>query len=142
MEGKYESQARVVELATLLKTRAPSVAPNVAPRPYKHATSNILTLCTTPKQRADAEAYLAAAVEREERVQGEGGSRPEEQEENEAKHVVVTSETDIGTRTFRITAAKVRMDEGEMQVLRCHCKCLPLLVGYRRYLSHKIARRA
>lgn len=104
-----ERQARVVELAGLLKTRAPSVAPNVAPRPYKHATSNILTVCTTPKQRADAEAYLAAAVQREEGIQGEGGSRPDEEEENGAKHVVVTSETDIATRTFRITAAKVKM---------------------------------
>ncbi|CBJ30245.1 hypothetical protein Esi_0183_0025 [Ectocarpus siliculosus] len=113
-----EVQDRVMEIAALLKKKAPHLAPSVIPRPYKHAAANIVTLCSTPRQRADAEAFLASKAESAtvddvaaagERGRGEEGQQIESEDAAEGgrHHVVLETETDIATRTFRITAAKL-----------------------------------
>lgn len=110
-----ETQARISEMATLLKSRAPNLAPNFGPRPYKLAAANILTVCSTPDQRADADKFLASKVQ--ELVDAAPAARGEDVkekstvgdgQEQEAKHLVVETDTDMATRTFRITRAKVR----------------------------------
>ncbi|CAM9948119.1 unnamed protein product, partial [Laminaria digitata] len=71
-------RVRVAEMAALLTRRAPNLCPNVAPRQYKMAASNVLSVCGTPKQRADAEAFLTSKAaeitrdnERENEEEGE-----------------------------------------------------------------------
>ncbi|CAB1112355.1 unnamed protein product [Ectocarpus sp. CCAP 1310/34] len=112
-----EVQDRVMEIAALLKKKAPHLAPSVIPRPYKHAAANIVTLCSTPRQRADAEAFLASKAESAaaDDVAAAGKKRGEEGQQIESEdaaeggrhHVVLETETNIATRTFRITAAKL-----------------------------------
>ncbi|CAN0439769.1 unnamed protein product [Ectocarpus sp. 12 AP-2014] len=113
-----EVQDRVMEMAALLKKKAPHLAPSVIPRPYKHAATNIVTLCSTPRQRADAEAFLASkagsaaaddVAAARKRSRGEEGQQIESEDAAEGgrQHVVLETDTDIATRTFRITAAKL-----------------------------------
>lgn len=118
--GSLEIQARVAEIASLLRDRAPNVGPNVAPRPYKLVVSNMLALCATAKQREHAEVFLSCkAAELAARRDGVEAQKNEQEEKEAAdegeggeewgRHVVVKTETDIATRTFRITGAKVRL---------------------------------
>lgn len=104
---------RVTEMAALLTKRAPNLCPNVAPRQYKMVASNILSICGTPKQRADAEAFLALKAaeitrnnERDNEKEDEADNRMEGEGRGE-RHVVLKTDIDIGTRTFRIASAKV-----------------------------------
>lgn len=125
-----EVQDRVMEIAALLKKKAPHLAPSVVPRPYKRAAANIVTLCSTPRQRADAEAFLAskAGSAAADDVAAAGKSRGEEGQQIELEdaaeggrhHVVLETDTDIATRTFRITAAKVRLP---VRTLYVHTLC-------------------
>lgn len=103
-------QARVSEIATLLRNRAPKLAPSVTPRPMKAFTSAV-GLCATVKQRLSVEAFCVSkaaelAAEREQ----QGGE--EEKGEGDEDHVVVETQCDVATRTFRITEAKVRVRKG------------------------------
>lgn len=108
-----QPRVMVAEMAALLTKRAPNLCPNVAPRQYKMAVSNVLSICATPQQRADAQAFLASkAGEISHDHEQENGEEDEEQvrtdgEKGRETHVVLKTETDFGTRTFRIASAKV-----------------------------------
>ena len=106
-------RVRMTEMAALLAKRAPNLCPNVAPRQYKMAASDVLSICGTPKQRADAQAFLES---KEAEITRDHERDNEEEDEEEGRtdgekggerHMVLKTETDFGTRTFRIVSAEV-----------------------------------
>lgn len=117
-EGKTElsePQVCMVEMAALLRARAPNLGPNVTPRPFKSVVRNILELCSTAQQRADAEAYLSSRAAAEKArassdFDDECGDKGDEGkvDHKTEMHVVVKTETDVSTTTFRIISCEVR----------------------------------
>lgn len=108
-----QPRVRVAEMTALLTKRAPNLCPNIAPRQYKMAASNVLSICATPKHRADAQAFLASKAaevthdhEQENEEENEEQVRMDGEKEWET-HAVLKTETDFDTRTFRIASAKV-----------------------------------
>lgn len=103
-----EHQARQVEISNLLKQRAPLMCPSVVPRALKEALAGVQAFLSSDAGKVSASAASSStATDR-----SEEGKEDEEDEEvvgdDGGRHVVLTTETDIATRTFRITAAKVR----------------------------------
>lgn len=97
---------RVVDIAELIKARAPNLRPNVAPRgPLNLAASNILSVCRTQAQQVEAQAYIENKLcgDRESSQSGGEGDKDEPTGE-----VMLSTEVDFVTRTFRICSAKVR----------------------------------
>lgn len=111
-------QSCVNELSSILRARAPKLFPcNVAPRLFKPFTT-ISGLCSTAKQRLDAEAIIKSKVLRAEgqqrRTKKEPGMVTEGEEGKEEgnddcqmDNVVVVTQTDLGSRKFRVTGLKV-----------------------------------
>lgn len=105
-----EHQARQVEISQLLKKRAPLMCPRVVPRAFKEALAGVQAFLASDAGKISASAAAASTAAAE---ISEGGEEEEEKEEGETaeddggRHVVLTTETDIATRTFRITCAKV-----------------------------------
>lgn len=105
-----ELQSRVLEIQALLAKRAPVLGPRVVPKQLR-AACNLVQMCSTVKQRAVAETFLAskaaelAAAATEKDPQGEG--MEEEKGSGGDDVVVLETEMDIATRKFRVTAAKV-----------------------------------
>ena len=108
-----EHQARQVEISQLLKKRAPLMCPSVVPRAFTEALAGVQAFLASDagkRSASDAAAPAAPAAAR-----SEDGEEEKEEEEEEAgkvvedggRHVVLMTETDIATRTFRITRAKV-----------------------------------
>ena len=105
-------QARVVEIATLLRGRAPKLFPcNIAPRSCKPYTS-ILGLCSTTRQRVDAKVFIEKAKDaiaeqrRKKHEAGQGGNNGK-YVDDQTMNIVVVAETDLAARKFRVTGAKV-----------------------------------
>eukprot|EP00903_Cladosiphon_okamuranus_P015153 g14011.t1 len=105
-----EHQARQVEISLLLKKRAPLMCPSVVPRAFKEALASVHAFLASDAGKLAASASGGSAADA-----GGGAESTEEAEKEEkevggeddgGRHVVLTTETDIATRTFRITAAK------------------------------------
>lgn len=99
-----EHQARQVEISQLLKQRAPLMCPHIVPRAFKEALAGVQMLLTSDAGNLSAPAAVASAAAAE---PAEGGTEEENVDDDGGRHVVLTTETDIAARTFRITAAKV-----------------------------------
>lgn len=111
-------QSYANELSSLLRARAPELFPcNIAPRLFKPFTT-ISGLCSTGKQRLDAEAIIKSKAIRAEgqrrRTKKEPGVVTEEEEgkeegneDSQMDNVVVVTQTDLASRTFRVTGLKV-----------------------------------
>lgn len=100
-----EHQARQAEIFQLLKKRAPLICPSVVPRAFKEALAGVHAFLSSDTGKLVASAAVASAA-------GAAASTEERKKEDDGgRHVVLTTETDIATRTFRITAAKVRDDQ-------------------------------
>lgn len=107
-----ELQARQVEISALLKKRAPLMCPSVVPRAFKGALAGVQTFLASEAGKRSASAAVAsaaAAAAAERREEGEEEEGIVDDDGGRHVHVVLTTETDIATRTFRITAAKVCM---------------------------------
>ncbi|CAN0002799.1 unnamed protein product [Ascophyllum nodosum] len=113
-EGTTEAvdyQARVVEITTLLRGRAPKLFPcNIAPRSCKPYTS-ILGLCSTTRQRVDAKVFIEKAKDaiaeqrRKKHEAGQGGDNGKDVDD-QTMNIVVVAEIDLTARKFRVTGAK------------------------------------
>lgn len=113
-----ELQARMVEIASILEKRAPNLRPMVHPRLYKQTVDHVKTLASSKAGELTAAAAAASAAtavaaektgsEREGHAAAAVAEGKEVEEDGGRHHVVVETETDVATRTFRITGAKVQ----------------------------------
>eukprot|EP00752_Nemacystus_decipiens_P002491 g2342.t1 len=100
-----ERHVRQVEISRLLHKRAPSACPSVVPRAFKDALAGVQAFLSSDagKRSASDPAAAAAAAAAERSEEGEETGNVDE---NGVGHVVLTTETDFATLTFRVTRAK------------------------------------
>lgn len=108
-EADNEHQRRQAEISQLLEKRAPLMCPSVVPRAFKEALAGVRAFLASDagKVSASAAAAATAAADDAERAEEEEGKEDGGADEDGGRYVVLTTQTDIATRTFRITAAKV-----------------------------------
>ncbi|CAM9419217.1 unnamed protein product [Choristocarpus tenellus] len=92
-----QAQARVAEIAELLKVKAPKMCPQIVPSPFRVVVGNLLAACVTPQQRADADSYLEEKSVEAKALEGEGLEKP---------LLALDTTFDLSSKAFRITGAK------------------------------------
>ncbi|CAM9580338.1 unnamed protein product [Discosporangium mesarthrocarpum] len=97
-DAQVQAQARLTEIEELIKRRAPRLRPQVVPRPFQAVVENVLSACSTMQQRVEAEAFLKSKASEVKAVEGKEGL--------EEPRLVLDSELDLTSRTFRVTGAK------------------------------------